>query len=388
MADLSLFRHVPMILKERIYNDGNWLFSDTTADGSSPYPDPVIREWIQHIKVVDGPPRYKWYHFIGTHIPAQWDEQCRFLRDMEHTRDNYKKQTLCVLNGIANFLAKLKEIGIYDQTAMVITGDHGCNIPPFDLKGSPKNGLLSSGTIGTARPALLVKQLDNHEPLQFNKAPSSMIDVAPTALALVGLHSDFEGKPAFALAPSERRKRVFRRYVSRLFWTGKPVPYDEYEVNGSPNQAENWQLTAMFQPQEAPGAYQSISEKILKEFIRGASLASGSSNQGQAWIRSNELAFLIRPDKLLAHHTLILKLHIPKYIGEQTVQLVINGHVAANEIRLASKADFWQQLEIPVPGEMLIAGNNFLRLHFENVASPPGHGSFKTSGLIGAIALR
>ncbi len=387
IADLSLFRHVPMLLKELIYNDGDWLLSDTTADGSSPFPDPVIREWNEHIKVVDGPPRYKWYHYIGTHIPAQWDEQCRFLRDMAHTRDNYKKQTYCVLNGIARFLAKLKEVGIYDQTAMVITGDHGCNIPPYDLKGSPKNAGLSAGLIGTARPAFLMKQLNNQEPFRISKAMSSMLDIAPTALELVGLRRDFKGVSALTLAPSHRRKRVFRRYVSSQFWTGKPVPYDEYEVSGRPNEAEDWQLTGMFRPEEAPGEYQRISKESLQSFIRGASLTGDRANP-QIWIRSNELAFLIRHNKPSTHHTLKLKVHIPKYIGEQRGHLLVNGHLVANDIRLASTAEFWQQLEVPVAGETLISGNNFLRLHFENVASPPGNRSFKTSGMIGAIALK
>ena len=121
-----------MYLKEQIYNDGNWFFADTTLDGSSPWPDPVLREWIDNMVVAGPQPRYKWYHYIGTHIPPRWDAECVFNRELERTRKQYYDQSLCVLTGIARFAEKLREHGIFDKTAIIISGDHGA-----DAYGNP-----------------------------------------------------------------------------------------------------------------------------------------------------------------------------------------------------------------------------------------------------------
>jgi len=69
LADLALYRLVPAFLKEKIHNKGEWWFSDSTMDGASPWPDPVIREWTEHMRVIDQAALYKWYHYIGTHKP-------------------------------------------------------------------------------------------------------------------------------------------------------------------------------------------------------------------------------------------------------------------------------------------------------------------------------
>ena len=135
ITDLTLFRHLPMYLKERVYSDGSWLFADTVLDEASRFPEPVIREWVAHMSISDETPRYKWYHFNGTHAPARWTADCEFVEGLERSRENYKGQTLCVLRGIGRFLRRLKELNVYDQTAIVISGDHGCNVPADDLTG-------------------------------------------------------------------------------------------------------------------------------------------------------------------------------------------------------------------------------------------------------------
>jgi hypothetical protein len=246
VTDLVLFRHTPMYFKEMIYDNGNWLFSETTTDGSSPYPDPVIREWIDNISIVEGPPRYKFYHSIGSHRPVQWDEQCNFRPDLEHNRDNAKKQTICVLRGISNFLDKLKKEEIYDNTAIIITGDHGCVIEANDITGTASNRSLPLIAYSQARPTFLVKPIASSGPLVMSSVPTSILDVAPTALDLVGLSGSSEGLSALRLKEGQVRKRLFRFYSNKELWGGKPVPYKEYEVIGPVNDLNSWRLTKTF----------------------------------------------------------------------------------------------------------------------------------------------
>src|SRR5690606_37408443 len=125
---------------------------------------------------------YKWYHFIGGHIPPHWDADCNYLRDPPIVRESYKAQTACVLTSIAALLQQLKAENIYDQSAVLISSDHGHNTTPDDLVRPPLNSGLYPGLLGSGRPTLLVKPRNNRHPLVFSKTPTSLVDVAPTAL--------------------------------------------------------------------------------------------------------------------------------------------------------------------------------------------------------------
>jgi len=363
IGDLTLFRHLPMLLKEKVYNHGNWLLSDTTLDGSSPFPDPVIREWMARMRVADDRPRYKWYHYIGTHIPPQWDAKCNFLRGLPRTRENYKHQARCVLTGIARFLGRLRELGIYEQTAMVITGDHGSNTPEWDMQGTAPNELyFHPGFYGTAQPAFMVKRLNDETPLKFSDRPTEMIDIAPTTLDLVGLQGDFPGHSALDDAPTARHTRIFQRYVSKQFWTGKPVPYAEYQVNGDARQTASWKLTGIWNVGHAPSAYPNLSYAAAERFTRGLSLPRGQGKAQQAWVRGSEFAFLITaPDTGFQH--LVMQLHLDKLIASQPVKVRLNGTSLPAVMPPAPKG-WWTTLKVPVDLGKFIQGNNFVKVEF------------------------
>ncbi len=389
VADLTLFRLTPMYLKERIYNDGNWLFSDTTADGSSPYPGPVLREWTEHLEVVDGPPRYKWYHYIGTHLPAQWDRDCRFLRNLTHNRNTAAGQTRCVLRGLARFFDALRSAGIYDQTAIVISGDHGTNVAPADLTGRPPNASLTPRLIGHARPVLMIKPLASRAPLTASAAPTSLIDVAATALSLVGLAAETDGEPVSELTPDQSRIRHFYRYNPRRMWAGEPVPFTRFAVTGPAHVAASWHLQAMYTPEPAPSEYHTLSYTRAGAFIHGLALSRRDPDQQHAWVRSNHVAFLIRPsdpDPGRARR-LALQLHIPDFVGPQRVTLTVNGKPVGEPLELAPGDEHWQQAAFAIPGGLIEDRNNFLELDFAVVGQAPEKPGFYTSALLRAIRL-
>ena len=389
IGDLTLFRLTPMYLKERIYNDGNWLLSDTTADGSSPLPDPVLREWTEHMRVVDGPPRFKWYHYIGTHLPAQWDRRCHLLRNLKHNRESAAGQTYCVLSGLAAFLDRLRELDIYDQTAIVISGDHGTNLAPYDLVGEPANASLYHNIVGQARPALLVKTLANRNPLAYNSAPTSLIDVAPTALSLVGLSGQFEGQAAFEVTPGQPRTRYFHRYDSRRLWSGEPVPFTRFAVSGPANISGNWRLETIFTPLAAPSDFATLSQTTAGAFMRGAQLNAGNPDQEGAWVKSSHLAFLMRPARRDPgpDHRLLITLRIPEFVGDQQVRLTVNSQPLGIVKELPAADEFWHQAIFEVPNRLLHEGNNFMELEFAVVGQAPDHPAFRASALIRAMAL-
>ena len=389
IADLSLFRLFPMIVKERIYANGHWFLSDTNGDGSAPWPDPVIREWTERIEVAaDNRPVYKWYHYIGTHIPAQWDSGCKYLRDTEHVRDSFKQQTLCVLSGIATFLDKLKSLGIYDRTAIVISGDHGINIPPYDQVQPPFNASLYPGLNGSARPALLIKPMNQSPSLRISDAPTSLLDVAATALELVGIDNKMYGRSAYSIADNPLRRRLFTPYSIADLWGTDPVPYDVYEVTGDVRDGRNWKLAGIVVNRTAPADYQEVTYTSAGPFLRGALMSPNSESDG-SWITSHQLGFLISPTaETRAVEELVLTLHIPDWIQEQSFTLSINGQILERNIAVPEVQDFWQEVLVGIPAGRIQEGVNFVSIEFETVGVSPDPQLFRASALVRSIVFR
>jgi len=371
LADLTLFRHLPMFLKEKIYNDGDWFFADTTLDGSSPWPDPVLREWTDNMVVAGPQPRYKWYHYIGAHIPPRWNADCVFNRELERTRQQYYDQSLCVLKGIARFSEKLREHGIFDKTAIIITGDHGVNIEPDDNQGIKANASLYAGVMGAARPALMIKPLQAQEAFQVSDLPTSLIDIAPTALDLVGLDSTGNGQSILALDPEPERNRIFNRYTSAEFWTGEAISNDIWSVDGAVRNLENWSLQDMFYKHLAPASYPSINFNSAYETSRGLSLNRDQPDDESSWIGGSEFTILVGTQQPGLAASIELELSLPDFMKAETQSFSVSvNHQILHERYSLDNGNDWTLITIPLPDGLLKKGNNQIDLKFSETAAP------------------
>ena len=388
LADLTLFRHLPMYLKERIYNNGDWFFADTTLDGSSPWPDPVLREWTAEMKVAGAQPRYKWYHYIGTHIPPHWDADCVFNRELERTRAQYYDQSICILKGIARFAEKLRELGIFDQTAIIISGDHGVNIEPDDLLGKKANASLYVGILGAARPALLIKPLNNQETFQTSDLPTALLDIAPSALDLVGLEGEFTGQSVLKIDPQAPRSRIFNRYTSAEFWTGDSISNDTWQVSGAVRNLQNWSLQDMFYKHAAPASYPAVNYNTAYETSRGLSLNRAIPDEESSWIGGSEFTILVGSDDPELPASITLELKLPDFMtaSKQSFSVSVNHQLLAETFSLESGQD-WVQISLELPAGLLLLGNNQITLKFNETAMPEDRNDWHTAGKLKSFQL-
>jgi len=370
LADLTLFRHLPMYLKEKIYNDGNWFFADTTLDGSSPWPDPVLREWIDNMVVAGPQPRYKWYHYIGTHIPPRWDAECVFNRDLERTRKQYYDQSLCVLTGIARFAEKLREHGIFDKTAIIISGDHGVNIEPDDTQGRNPNASLA-GVIGPARPTLMIKPLRAQEAFQISDLPTSLIDIAPTALDLVGLENNYSGQSVLAIDPKLERTRVFKRFTGADLWTGESISNEIWHIDGTPRVLENWSFQDLIYRHLAPASYAVVNFNSARNTARGLSFNSAVPDAESSWISGSEFVILVGTEQPQLAASIELELSLPDFMeaATQSFSVAVNHQDLDDSYSLDNNEE-WSLITIPLPDGLLKQGNNQLVLKFSETAAP------------------
>lgn len=388
LADLTLFRHLPMFLKERIYNNGDWLFADTTLDGSSPWPDPVLREWIDHMVVAGPQSRYKWYHYIGTHIPPRWDANCVFNRELERSRQQYYDQSICLLTGIARFADKLREFGIFDQTAIIISGDHGVNIEPDDLQGVKANASLYASVLGAARPVLMIKPMKNREAFQISESPTSLLDIAPSALDLVGLKGDYSGQSVLTIHPDVQRTRIFNRYTSAEFWTGESISNDIWIVDGPILNVENWSLQEMYYKHTAPADYPAINFNTAYETSRGFSFNHAQPDNESSWIGGSEFSILVGTEQPGLPATIDLELSLPDFMTAATQSFTVSvNHQLLDETFSLDNGQGWVRMQLPLPDGLLRKGNNLITLKFSETARPQNRTDWQAAGKLKSFSL-
>jgi len=374
LADLTLFRLAPVLLQERIYDGGYWLLSDIAAEHGAPVPDPALRDWREKLWVTDEAPVYKWYHYVGTHVPPHWDEHCELRRGLEPTAENYRAQAHCILDGMAGFFEALKAAGIWDETAILITGDHGHNTVPDDQVSAPLNAGMYEPLLGTGRPTLLIKPAGAHGPLAVSRKPTDLLQVRSTALALAGLPDD--GTSVFDLADEASRSREFQHYPIDRFWSGEPVPYLAWSVGQPANDASRWTLSDLVGFAAAPSSYRPVNKTNARGYLYGAELRRSPGHTDASWVRGRQLAFLIDVPEDTEAVELEVELAFEPWMEGQAFSVRINGGAPwhSGVIATPRRDGRFRTWSIPVPAPVRRPGPEFVSILFEQLYPEPDDG--------------
>jgi hypothetical protein len=246
---------------------------------------------------------------------------------------------------------------------------------------------LLESLMGSARPALLVKRLNSREPLQFSRAPTHLLDVAPTALALVNI--DGEAPSVFQIAPEQRRARIFRHYSIPDLWTGEPIPYVEYTVGGPVRDAGQWRVSGIQDYRETPEAYAPLNNSTGNGFVMGAHLRELPGDDSSSWVTGRQLAFVIGIDNPALAHSLELRMRFPEWLSGQAFTVEFNGGPPWHSPQVqAGDAESWQSFSIPLDASRQLAGRNFVSLVFQQLEHPPDTDSWRGSALVESITVR
>ena len=128
-------------------------------------------------------------HFTFTHYPVEFDRTCRYLGhkktwfDEQQTRSGVKEETICALTKFAEFLAKLKKLGIFEESLVVLKSDHGKPNSYYDvddIRSLPINGHPLWG-YGRYEPFLAIKDFGSGDSIsKSNGSPVLLDDLAKT----------------------------------------------------------------------------------------------------------------------------------------------------------------------------------------------------------------
>lgn len=184
---------------------------------------------IIETKVTEVKPVFKFIHLSGAHFPFQLNGS------LEWRKSGYTEQAASSLVPMKNLLDALKNAGIYDDSLIIILGDHGQPIAETQKNIVP---LL----MNSARPLLLAKQpQQTFNEIKLSDSPVSLGDIAKTISDVTKLSIDFPGYSIFDPIPKDRIRHFYSYGWEHIYWQKDYLPvFFEYEIIGLGNHEDSW----------------------------------------------------------------------------------------------------------------------------------------------------
>jgi hypothetical protein len=209
-----------------------------------------VKKFVEDVSVSDSPkPRYKFFHSLVTHVPANLDSDCYIVDKEKQTNENAVDFIKCGLGHFVALLDKLKALDIYDETMIVLSSDHSDYWIDESVKfGKFKKRGIPVGTIMRASAALANKPFNARGTVTQTEAPVSLRDIPETILAAKGLGQKtstsvaFEARDVFSVSPTDNREREYLHYVwDHKYWAEEVLPpITTYKINGRIKDPQSW----------------------------------------------------------------------------------------------------------------------------------------------------
>jgi len=197
--------------------------------------------------------RYSFMHLILPHFPNVLRADGTFGQPLENgdiPKTSRIEQTRCVVNMIVALVERLKTLDRFDDSLIVIQGDHGSGYGLSSSEMAELNGLYSlEWHRARSRPLLLLKLARNADAgrqFQIHEEEVTLFDIAPTVLDSLQIPVKLGSFTGISLAlpslPKERGKRVYHYFEKKGShgWTDR---LERYVIeNGEIRREEDIQL--------------------------------------------------------------------------------------------------------------------------------------------------
>ena len=193
---------------------------------------------------------FRLYHLTGAHPPfalakmsedAPKDRNALFMRQLEISLDMVRLM-----------LEHLKKIGAYDNSLIMLVGDHGLHDYHVDtsvfatsienLVPRQRNQTNDLQAINEALGLLMVKRKAERGNLKIIDAPVQATDIPATIFSEMGVDVDGSGPSLFDVDSGESRVRTHRHYEP---WGSSPFyvsDLKEYQIKGPGWDLNSWQV--------------------------------------------------------------------------------------------------------------------------------------------------
>ncbi len=253
LYDVALFRYAPNFIKKQVYNNEKWFLTRIYNKGNQPdsfrrhqgvlLNDPIrfITSMNHRLSAITDKFVFKYYHLKGMHPPLQFNESLEY-KDLPPDARGYRRCAKGLLELASKFLRNLHDSGVYDNSLIVIMGDHGIMDNINDLEGQ-----RGATRYGRALPLMLIKPFASRGKMNINNAPVSVSDIPATIMNELGLKNVFPGIPIFEIKESESRQRRYLDYSWKSNNSDGEKDFlptlKEFVVSGFAWLLESWQAT-------------------------------------------------------------------------------------------------------------------------------------------------
>jgi membrane protein insertase Oxa1/YidC/SpoIIIJ len=232
IQDLTFFRILPLGLKSHFLQEARvYTQTQDTKYISKKEKDFYVLLSDKTDNLLSTPTLHA-YHTAGGHYPFYLDAKGQLLKETPKWSNvsAYEAQVIGLLTSVLDFIDLLKEKGLYDQSTIILTSDHGYEYYPEED---------NNGIYGRFTPMLIVKPRGAQKPYTENDAPMSS-GLLSSLVGEIAQHPDPENHFAqyIRTLPKERVARNIDDgiYIDYYFdeqgkYTTKTMPIQEVAIN-------------------------------------------------------------------------------------------------------------------------------------------------------------
>ena len=243
MEQCALYREAPWVLKPAFWyytsdiNNRMIAESDSAELDDSLYEldDAAILQLVRQrgLSAVDKGEAgaFRFIHLFGPHFPYSVDENGNKVGTNQSTPLAQAKGSLKV---VVEYLRRLKELGLYDSSTIIVTADHGVWFLTIDPVEEPVSPVMLAKPARTGSDAS-----GTRAPVQISEMPVCHDDIQATVIAAMGGDSSPYGTTLFEVSDPNRV-----RYFDALTNSGgEGQRFIEYAIEGDVLDIANWRKT-------------------------------------------------------------------------------------------------------------------------------------------------
>jgi hypothetical protein len=316
--DLSFFRAAPHLLKSLVYNDGDFIFqgnpavnpdSSAALVGSADQTGLPIRHPHEGINFLGnmqtlgntrpGRPTFRFYHLNMPHRPFLLDRDLNYGR-LDDDFSAYREYAFASVKLMIAYLNEMERLGIYDNSSIIITADHGGGeITDKKYISADRQYVAISkdgGKKASGRPLLLIKRINGRSPFRLSPKPASLQDIAPTIASFAGISGqEFDGLAVDEIVDGEPRSRIYYFYSFTGFDSRYLGDFHIYQVDGDVYQESSWKEKGIL---TGPEVRNKQKDYVLNSDINYGSDAKNSADYMNAFLTSDNHVY--EPSQLVS----------------------------------------------------------------------------------------
>lgn len=174
---------------------------------------------------------FRLHHLVGSHPGANINANGNFQQGV-----SLAEAARGCLHLIEEYMNRLKQQGVFDNTTIIITADHGYSASSADLSLP-----CATSCIMMVKPA----KADSSVPMKTSLAPVCHEDLFATVIDSLGGNYEKYGRTIFEIGEDEDRERKY--YHTALYDDiDGEVALREYSVTGDARDLENYHLTGKY----------------------------------------------------------------------------------------------------------------------------------------------